>query len=264
MSVESAVFVDDLSTLDDVDDDFDRLYFGNEFCDKRLPSSTDVLSAHEVAERRGMDFTYVTPILTPTKVDEVSSILDSLESIGADVELIFNDWGVFSMADDRDVFDSLIAGRVMSRQKRDPTVSHLTDGGTVNLRDEGRRVSETVLEHFRKSSINAPYSRSHLADRGIDRVELDVLTQGVYDEAIQFSASLYYPWNFVTVKRWCRESTTTPLCNEACDETMYSLDNRPVMPQMLYRMNNVVFMYNEEVPDVSYVDREVFVPEPIN
>lgn len=264
MNVESAVFVDDLSTLDDTDDDFDRLYFGNEFCDKRLPSPNEVRTAYDAAEDRGMEFTYVTPIVTPTRLDAVHSILESLESMGATAELVFNDWGVYTMADDLGVFDSLVAGRVMSRQKRDPTVSHLTDGGTVDLSDEGKRVSETVLEHFQKSIINTPYARSHLAGRGIDRIELDVLAQGVYDEAIDFDASLYYPWNFVTVKRWCRESTAPPLCNEACDETVYSLDNQPVMPQMLYRKNNVVFMYNEEIPDVSYVDREVFVPEPVN
>ncbi|MFW5918973.1 MAG: hypothetical protein ACOCSP_02225 [archaeon] len=264
MSVESAVFVDDLSVLDELDDDFDRLYFGNEFCDKRLPEASEVRAARDEADRRGVDFSYVTPIVTPTKLEAVEEILTTLESIGADDELIFNDWGVYALADDLGAFDSLVAGRVLSRQKRDPTVTHLTDGGSVLVDEEGRRVSERVLEHFQKSSVNAPYSRSHLAERGIDRVELDVLSQGVYDEDISFSASLYYPWNFLTVKRWCRESTTTPLCNEACEETVYSLDNQPVMPETLYRKNNAVFVYNETVPDVSYVDREVFVPDPIN
>lgn len=264
MSVESALFVDDLETREAVAGDYDRLYFGNEFCDKRLPDPDTVLDALERAESDGLDFSYVSPILTPTKVSAVETILDQLASVGADVELVFNDWGVYQMATEYAAFDDLVAGRVLSRQKRDPTVTHLEGDGPVELRDEGRAVSETVFEHFQKSVVNASYAREHFSKLHVNRVELDVLAQGIFDEDISFNASLYYPWNFLTVKRWCRESTSAPLCNEACEETVYTLDNRPVMPRQLYRNNNVVFVYNEEVPDVSYVDREVFVPEPIN
>lgn len=264
MSVESALFVDNLETRDAVGDDYDRLYFGNEFCDKRLPGPEAVLEAFESAENDGMDFSYVTPILTPTKVSAVETILDRLASVGADVELVFNDWGVFQMAKEYEEFDDLVAGRVLSRQKRDPTVTHLEGDGSVELREDERAVSKNVFEHFQKSVVNASYAREHFANRNVNRVELDVLAQGIFEEDISFSASLYFPWNFLTVKRWCQESTSAPLCNEACEEMEYTLDNRPVMPRQLYRKNNVVFLYNEEVPNVSYVDREVFVPEPIN
>ncbi|MFB6093660.1 MAG: hypothetical protein ABEJ77_01795 [Halanaeroarchaeum sp.] len=263
MSVESAIFVDDLETLDAVDRDVDRLYYGNEFCDKRLPDPDDVVAALDRADREGLSFTYVTPILTPTKVEALDAILDRLEAAGGADELVFNDWGAYAMTEGRSVGEP-VAGRVLSRQKRDPTVEHLTGETDVPLRADGSAVAETTLEHFQKSVLNASYARDHFRRRGVDRVELDVLTQGIFDEDVDLGASLYHPWNYVTVKRWCHESTTAPLCNEACEDTVYTLDNRPVMPRKLYRHNNVVFCYTEDVPEVSSVDRSVFVPEPIN
>lgn len=263
MSAETAVFVEDLSTLTDLEGSYDRVYVGNEFCDKRMPAAEEVLAVYAYCEERGLPMTYVTPILTPTKTDEMRANLDALESVAADVELVVNDWGVYAMATDRG-FADLVAGRVLSRQKRDPTVSHLQGETDVDLREDADAVSDRVLEHFQKSVLDAPYSRAHLEERGVGRVELDVLTQGVSDADVGLSASLYYPWTFVTVRRWCRESSSAPLCNEACSDRLTSLDNRPVMPELLYRKNNVVFTYTETVPEVPAVDRTVYLPEPIN
>lgn len=264
-SVESAVFVDDVATVTDLDREFDRVYFGNEFCDKRLPSPDEVRAAYEYCRGRDLPMTLVTPIVTPTKTGEVRALFEELRDVAEEVEVVFNDWGVYRLADEFGAFEDLVAGRVLSQQKRDPVVSHLSDGpeGSVELSDD-EAVVDGVADHFKKSVVNVPYVREHLSKLGVDRVEMDVLTQGVYDEDIAFSGSIYYPWNYVAVRRWCQESTSAPLCDECCDSVVYTLDNRPVTPEPLYRQNNVVFTYNEAVPDVEYVDREVFVPEPIN
>ncbi len=264
MSAESAVFVEHKATLDDLEDDYDRVYFGNEFCDKRLPRPREVRDVYDYCSANGLEMTFVTPIMTPTKTSEIADLLDELCPIASDLELVFNDWGVYQMADERGRFEDLIAGRIFSGQKRGPSISHLSGDSDVQLQDEGRSAGDEALDHFQKSTVNVPYARDHFAELGVDRVELDILTHGMYDEDIDFSASVYYPWNFVSVRRWCQESTSAPLCDRNCDENVYVLDNQPAMPEKLYRKNNVIFTYNDDVPDTDYLDRTVFMPDPVN
>lgn len=264
MSVESAVFVEHRATLEELDDDYDRVYFGNEFCDKRLPRPGAVRDVYDYCSANGLAMTLVTPIVTPTKTSEIAALFDELRPIAPDLELVFNDWGVYRMADERGIFEDLIAGRIFSGQKRGPSVSHLDGDSDVDLQAEGRSARDGALDHFRKSVVNVPYARDHLVELGVDRVELDVLAQGLYDEPIEFSTSIYYPWNFVSVRRWCQESTSAPVCDRNCDENLYVLDNRPAMPEKIYRKNNVIFTYNDDVPDADYLDRTVFMPDPVN
>ncbi|MFB6085942.1 MAG: hypothetical protein ABEJ84_03920 [Halodesulfurarchaeum sp.] len=264
MSVETAVFTDDVSTLAALEEDYDRVYFGNEFCDKRLPDPEAVTDAYDYCTEQGLDMTLVSPIMTPMKTSAVESILEAVEPFTSDLELVFNDWGVYQLATEFGDFEDLVAGRTMSGQKRAPEVSHLTGDTDITLEDGGAVVTDGVREHFKKSIVNVPYARDHLEDLGVGRIELDVLSHDMYDEDVQFSTSIYYPWNFVTVKRWCQESTSAPLCDENCADVVFSLDNQPVTPERLYRMNNAIFTYNEDVPDLSYVDREVFIPDPVN
>lgn len=262
MSVESAVFTDKKSTLETLDDEYDRVYFGNEFCDKRLPGPEEVTEVYDYCTDIGVDMTLVTPIMTPTKTSEFEKILESVQPVAPDLELVFNDWGVYEMASELGGFEDLVAGRTLSGQKRGPAVSHLSGDSDVQLQDGGEPVTEGVTEHFKKSIVNVPYARDHLEELDVGRIELDILSHDMYEEDVEFSASIYYPWNYVTVKRWCEESKSAPLCNEDCDNVVYSLDNRPATPELLYRKNNVIFTYNEDVPELDYVDREVFIPDP--
>jgi hypothetical protein len=264
MSVESAVFTDDIDTLETLDEEYDRVYFGNEFCDKRLPDPQEVTQVYDYCTDNGLDMTLVTPIMTPMKTSEIEDIFAAVEPVAGDLELVFNDWGVYEMATEFGGFEALVAGRTLSGQKRAPEVSHLSGETDIKLEDGGDVVTEGVNEHFKKSIVNVPFARDHLEELGVGRMEIDALSHDMFDEDIQFSTSIYYPWNFVTVKRWCQESTSAPLCDENCADVVYSLDNQPVTPERLYRMNNAIFTYNEDVPDLSYVDREVFMPDPVN
>ncbi|MFB6151806.1 MAG: hypothetical protein ABEJ40_08380 [Haloarculaceae archaeon] len=264
MSAESAVFVDDLATLRELDGEYDRVYFGNEFCDKRMPDPEAVTGVYEYCEDRGLATTLVTPIMTPTKESEMAALFEHVGSTGMDVELVFNDLGAYDLAEEVGAFDRMAAGRVLSGQKRGPAVDALSGDGGVELQEGGEPVTDQVNEHFEKSVVNVPYARDHFDEMGVDRVELDVLSHGMYDETIDFSASVYYPWTYVSVKRWCRESTSVPLCDENCPDVVQTLDNRPATPELLYRKNNVIFTYTDDVPDLNYVDREVFMPDPVN
>ena len=95
--MEQALFVskvDNLKYFEDTDE-FARLYFGMEFCERLILSVDELQEVVKFVNEKKIDFTLVTPYVTEDGQERVVRLLRKLNDIKPSSEVVFNDWGVF-------------------------------------------------------------------------------------------------------------------------------------------------------------------------
>jgi len=191
--VERAVFVPDLKRLPASGEPFDRLYLGSEFCVWRLPGERELEAALAAAARGGMGFSLVTPFLDEPGLERALSLVRALPEDPA-IEVVANDLGLLSSLRESGWRGTLVAGRLLTRQRRGPGFQSFGD------------VPPAAAAALRGSALDAPAFVELLGSvYGVRRFELDDLVQGVRVPALPagVSLSLYRPWLLVTATRNC-------------------------------------------------------------
>ena len=175
---------------------FVRLYFGQEFCERLLPTPRELERALAFACQRGMAFTLVTPYVTDVGIEAVRQLLNVLRVQQPAAEVVFNDWGVLLLLSEEFPDLEPVAGRVIDKMKRDPRFS--ARDYEVFFSPEGRKMLMT-------SNITATSYRELLNRYGVRRVELDPVLQGFdFDlRPVNLKASVYLPYGFATTGRIC-------------------------------------------------------------
>ncbi len=162
-----------------------RIHFGNEFCQRLLPSPAVLDSALGAAAASGLAFGFVLPVLTDAGLETADRLLQRLPE-GTEVSV--NDWGLMRRLSRR--FPGLrpTAGRLLCRmlkEPRAPSAAYLQLGGrgfmTPGL--------ERLLDRF-----------------GVERLEIDVppFARGQDLYAPRGRLSVHAPFGFVTTGRICR------------------------------------------------------------
>ncbi len=245
-------------------DDFTRLYFGQEFCERLLPNETELEEAIRCAAAKKLHFTFVTPYVSGQGLDRLEKLLRLVAQNIAGAEVVFNDWGVFQLMREEYSDSILVMGRLLNKMKRGPRIMNIID-----------KVPQTTRDYYRKSHYDVAAVQSFLEDHGIYRVEFDNLLQGTDFSGVdpQIQRSLYIPFAFVSTTRFCLSANCENAhmsnyvgivnCNRECQYYTFNLDN-PVMGIPLIRKGNTVFFLNETIPDgikKGAVDRIVVQPE---
>lgn len=173
---------------------FTRMYFGQEFCEKALPSKKELSEALALTERLGLEFTLVTPYVTEPGLAALQELLRQLVRVQSRAEVVLNDWGVLqTVAQD---FPSLtpILGRLLNKIVRDPRM----------LTNQKRPTGE-ALQRFRSSSLAGPPMQALLDEYKVRRIELDLPPQGLDDHLPDwgYRSSLYLPYGVITTGRIC-------------------------------------------------------------
>lgn len=162
-----------------------RLQFGNEFCQRLLPSIAALERALGAASAAGLAFGLVLPMLTDAGIERAERLLGRLPP---DTEVTVNDWGVLRRLARGFPALRATAGRLLCRmlkEPRAPSAAYLHLGGhgfaTPGL--------QTLLERF-----------------GIERVEVDVPPFVQADDLRGSSRqlSVHAPLGFATTGRICR------------------------------------------------------------
>jgi hypothetical protein len=256
---------------------FSRLYFGQEFCERLLPTRQELEQALTFARQRGMDFTLVTPYVTDAGIEKVRQLFNYLQEQGQVGEVVFNDWGVLLLLLDEFPEMEPVAGRVIDKMKRDP-------------RFTGRDYEEFFSREGRKmlmtSNITAPPYRQLLCHYGVHRVELDPVLQGFdFDlRPVGLKASVYLPYGFATTGRICfigslnqkaeDKFTVIGKCRRECQAyDQYLQKNISPIPEAvtdgrvaeieLERKGNTVFFANIDVASLlknENFDRLIYQP----
>jgi hypothetical protein len=216
----------------------------------------------EFALDRKADFSFVSPYVTQAGLRELEKRLVELDRLCPGAEVIFNDYGAWNLLLAQHRKLTPVMGRLLNRTKRGPRLMAVID-----------RLPETTVEYFRNSALGVPHLQSFLKKRGVSRVELDNLLQGMDLPVKGLETSLYYPWAFVATTRLCmtagcdrpdaEERLGIFACSRECRKYSFVLENE-IMPVPLVRKGNTVFFQNEELPQnlqETGISRIVLEPE---
>lgn len=259
--MEQAIFISKIVDLSYVIPKYTRLYFGNEFCQRLIPSLSDLERISKFVSDRKMDFTLVTPYVTDDGLRCLIPILRYVIDHFDAPEIVINDWGVFKVVKDEFDYSNLVLGRLLTKQKRGPRL--------LNIRE---KAPQEMFQHFKQSNVDVPILTEYLSATGVKRVELDNLLQGLDREEFMLKASLYLPFSYVSTTRFCltafcesekKSLRTIPECNKECRKYTFRLKHKS-MPVDLYLKGNSQFFKNECVPDnleCLGINRLVYQPE---
>lgn len=163
----------------------DRLHFGSEFCDTLLPSPAHVAAAVAAAQRRGLGFALVTPMLSDGALMRLRPLLEMLPD-GA--EVIANDWGTLHLLrrDHRRLV--AVAGRLMCKMVKDP------------------RLPSAEWARLYPHGIHSRAFGKLLASLGVSRIEMDVPPFAAASDfrSPDMRVSVHVPYGYSVKGRACR------------------------------------------------------------
>lgn len=213
-----------------------RIYAGAEFCPWRLPSPDFLRKALAWASTRECAFTLATPtLIEPQRGTFANLFCKLLADFRHGDELLISDWGTLELARAVRPDVTVVLGRTLSGQKRDPR--------TISLDFDAPQ-----LAHFRSSNWHTAPGVELLLELGIHRVELDNPLQGVAPLPSALHGTLHRPYAMVASSRNCpfHPPGTTTACPQPCGE-VFSLSS-PEFPTPLLQGGNTQFLYNQQLP----------------
>ena len=264
--MERTLFIAKVKNLKYFSPPFTRIYFGNEFCERLLPSTQDIDQAMDFAREHKIPFSLVTPYVTNDGLKKWKKIIEKVAEKNPKSEIILNDWGILMTI--REISTGLVPvlGRLMTKIKRGPRLMNVMES-----------LPQEAIEHLQSTNLSIKAYRKFLTEKGITRAELDYPLQDIKlnDVGADIPLSLYIPFVYVTTTRFClTASCDIPErkgmvgifpCKKECQKYTFALDN-PIMPCSLIRKGNTIFYKNEKIPTgdelkEKRIDRLVIQPE---
>lgn len=245
--MERAIFISSLNNLRYFDNGFSRIYFGNEFCEKLIPSIIDLKHIMDFTLERGVNFTFVTPYITDNGLQRIKVLLEKLTEERPDSEVVFNDYGMLRMLNKHYSHLTPVMGRLLNRMKRGPRLMTVID-----------KLPQTTVEYFRSSNLTVPILLEFLNANNVKRVELDNVLQGINLTLNSMEASLYVPFAYITTTRICLSNSCDKIdlkervgifpCEKECKKYTFIMDSE-IMPVTLIRKGNTIFFRNDSLPE---------------
>ncbi|WP_294349878.1 hypothetical protein [uncultured Clostridium sp.] len=252
-----------------------RVYFGNEFCERRIPTIDEMEKILAVCREKNLKLTLLTSYCSNSGVDKIKKILDKFEQDEYFDEVVVNDWGVLNLLKNKKSI-KVVFGRVMDKMKRDPRVGQ---------KDFIKLFNGEGLKMLRSPSASEHSYQKFLKENQVSRIEIDNVQQGLYlDDINDFDISVYLPFGFVTNGKICQFAgihnevkdkfkVTTP-CRRECKElTQLMHKNISAIPDQLpadevgrinlIRKGNTIFYLNEVIDDVvenKRINRIIYEP----
>jgi len=254
--MEQALYIAKTAHLKYWNGDFTRLYFGMEFCERLLPSPSQMRKALHFTQKKQLTFTLVTPYVTESGLNKVEKLIALVSDLQPESEIVFNDWGVFHLLREKNYPLQPVLGRLLNKMKRGPRIAHLKE-----------LIPPTSLDYFMTPGLSIPAIQQFLLTNSIERVEFDNLLQGLNLSGItgDLHLSLYLPFSYITTTRFCFMSSSTCSeemkigvlpCKKECQHYAFSLLN-PVMTTPLIRKGNTIFFSNADIPDKPIRDKKI-------
>ncbi|MDD5772277.1 MAG: hypothetical protein PHX78_02275 [bacterium] len=244
VKIEKAVYFSNVAFLNKIKikNNLSRIYFGDEFCPFHLPKKDELELVLDYVKKHKLQFTFVTSWLTDEVFEKVEKLIKILPE---NSEVVINDYSLLSL--DR------------NKYKFVPILGRLLNGQIRGLRlDYEKRTSKNILEHSRGSQPQTGLLADFYKERGINRIELDNLPQGIKTnfKNMDFHGSLYYPYGYITVTRFCPYVViknrfgiifSIKRCNKACQQFGLTIENKEV-DKKIFVKGNAHFFKNIIIP----------------
>jgi hypothetical protein len=156
--------------------------------------------------------------------------------LGEADEILASDLGTIRIVRQLSASTTLIAGRVLSGQKRGPRILDLD-------------LQDAESSYFRQGRWYQAESCKFLEEQGIDRVELDNLLQGIAPLPTPLIGTLHVPYAMVTSSRNCpvRPAGDFGPCAGGCGEVFKLTTPQTTVP--LFQAGNTQFLHNPVLPE---------------
>lgn len=258
--MEQALQINELSELKLWHPQYTRLYFGNEFCNWRIPPLGEFEKIVEFVHAKNIALTMVTSYCNDSEIFQYRQIIEHIIQGCPEPEIIINDWGMYRVC--RDLPLKMALGRLLVKQKRDPRIAEFIGTFPAQAR---KRVRDIGLN---KSLLN------FLRQENIKRIELDNVSQGLDLTDINngFNFSLHIPFVYITLSRYCKFNMKRPgeglrfssCINKRC--ATIEIFNKNIKSPIFMR-GNALFYKNYSLPEDikhSRIDRIVYAGDTHN
>jgi len=187
-----------------------RIYFGNETCEWLIPKIEDVQKALKICQKEDYQFTFVTPIVSQKSLKKLIPVLEFLNK-QENIEVVLNDFGILNLIATQ--FKNLIPviGRLLVKMKRDPRFSLNKFSALVSQNLNINNIIENQTSALQVSSLDNPVYQEFLKEKGVTRIGVDTVPQGINLKEIyrntklnlKFPIDIYWPWTYITSSRSC-------------------------------------------------------------
>ena len=225
--------------------DFQRCYFGQEFCQNLIPDNETLQTVYYYTKQFGWEFTYVTPgVLTDEGMARIREHLTFLASEAPATEVVVNNYGTWYLL--AMAFPNLtpVLGRMLVKQKRLARYVNKSLPITMEqISSEEKTITDNQLKALQSLNLSIPAYRRELAERGVQRIDIDIVPQGVKvpQDCWGFGLSCYYPWTYVTSGRNCLTAAARHARHE------YVVDETPC-GQLCRNQNTTSWVRNADIP----------------
>ncbi|MFH1835206.1 MAG: hypothetical protein ABH851_03345 [Methanobacteriota archaeon] len=243
--MENAIVVPRASEIGKIEGEYGRVYLGDEFCERLLPSEREV---EKIVKKAGSThLTLVTPYLTDSGISRARKLLDLLPE---KTEVVLNDWGLLAEVQKRNL--SPVLGRLLLKYKRDPRLELIES-----------KIPKACLEVLHSSALTQNRFKEFLIKQGIGRIELDNTIALIdHGDLKGFKVSVHVPYVYVSTTRQClthfMDSGEFGIkdCEKECLKKSYVWESKRC-PFPLIQRGNTLFYENSELGEIRGVDRIV-------
>lgn len=232
-----------------VQSDCSRIRFGSEFCEWKIPSLATLEKAYQLAKDSGKKFSYVTPRISETNIENVKRQLGFLNEKG-EIGLVFNDYGVLGILDDYPHLVPHLGRQLVFIPARCPwkQITNFKVGFMARRR---------VAAIFYQTNLNNSKTIQFYQQRRVENVDLDWIPpcfpyfRPLKKAGLKISVHLHL--TPVTSTRRCHTARfvgikNPEVCNRACSEHGFHLENKTLNLDF-YLLGNTVFRYSEPSPE---------------
>ncbi len=247
-----SVQVDNLELLKEASAaDCDKVRFGPEFCEWKIPSLQTLKLAYAIVEDAGKEFEYVTPRCSDRALRKVTDQLGFL-SAKRETEIIVNDLGLLSVVNGYDGLRPYLGRQLVHVPARCPWFKRDTRGLVFfGYLVKGAMVRRQVKDLYGETSLHYGPTIKFYQELGVRGVDLDWVPncfpriRFLVDAGLDVSVHTHFVP--VTVTRKCHTARflgerTPETCSKPCDTRAFFLDHKGVfMTVELYLHGNAVF-----------------------
>ena len=168
----------------------DRVYLGNEFCDRLIPGHSQIETTIYRICATGLQLSLVTPVVSDDSLLRLRHALDLLPEAS---EVIVNDWGVLRMLTNEYQHLEPVAGRQICKMIKDP------------------RLPSKQWSDLYKPGFQGDLFQDFLSKFKIRRIELDVppFADDEFFRPARLLQSAYVRHGYVTRGRVCKIGCAT-------------------------------------------------------
>ena len=267
MKTEKIKFIDNIKLLDKYKNK-KHIYFGAEFCEKKLFTLKDLKVI--ISRKNKQQITLVFPYLTQQYLDKVKAMLPFInENTDTFCEIVFNDWGLFYFIRKNYPNIKLVLGRLLTKQKTDPfayytVYSKQAISSSKNNIFIPKQISWETKEYFAQTLINSKIFQKFMIQNNIVRVELDNVNWEINVKLPkQIKASIYYPYVKITATRHCGllNMLSNDKCKRQCEKQDIRLSKYRIDYNYIIRGNSVNYknnnLQNDKELENNCIDRIV-------